>query len=486
MYLRLKQALAILAGGLLLTSSVFAQDTEMMDTVTFTITIENVSGEGTVPTGDVVSVPVGAEEAGPATPGNSYQFSFDAEPGQYLNFATMFGNSNDLFFAPSEEGIALFDMDGAPISGDVTDQVQLWDAGTEVNEEPNVGPNQAPRQPAPNTGDDEMGVVTADIMDGFTYPAVSELLSVTVESMDNHFTVTINNISGNAAISTPLSPVLWVLQVDPAPFFTTNEPDRHLGLERLAEDGNPSVLAHAVLGSSVVSPLSPLAYVVHTEAGPIFITGEAAPDNGLEQLAEEGDSTNLGDHLTMSFENSGIINVPVDAMDPGPALPGGAYQFTIQAAPGEYLSFATMLGQSNDLFFGPDENGIALFDMDGNPISGDVTTQVHLWDAGTEVNEPIGEGPNQAPRQPAPNTGEDEMGVVTLIHDGMLTSSMDMSSEEMDMADEETSEESMADEDMATDDMSSDEMDMDEGMDDMGIHYPNASEIIRVTIDVTP
>ena len=30
--------------------------------------------------------------------------------------------------------------------------VALWDAGTEKNEVPGVGPNQAPRQAAPNTG----------------------------------------------------------------------------------------------------------------------------------------------------------------------------------------------------------------------------------------------------------------------------------------------------------------------------------------------
>jgi len=35
----------------------------------------------------------------------------------------------------------------------------LFDAGTEKNEEPGVGPNQAPRQKAPNTGDAENGKV---------------------------------------------------------------------------------------------------------------------------------------------------------------------------------------------------------------------------------------------------------------------------------------------------------------------------------------
>lgn len=76
-----------------------------------------------------------------------------------------------------------------------------------------------------------------------------------------------------------------------------------------------------------------------------------------------------------------------------------------------------MLAQSNDLFFAPDEQAIALYDLDGEPISGDVSDQVGLWDAGTEVNQPIGEGNQQAPRQAGPDTGADEMGVVQLIAD---------------------------------------------------------------------
>ena len=58
----------------------------------------------------------------------------------------MYVQSNDLFLSPGDTGIALFADDGLPISGDITAQIGLWDAGTEVNEEPGVGANQAPRQ----------------------------------------------------------------------------------------------------------------------------------------------------------------------------------------------------------------------------------------------------------------------------------------------------------------------------------------------------
>jgi hypothetical protein len=94
----------------------------------------------------------------------------------------MFGQSNDLFYAPKEEGIALFDASGKPVAGDITSQILLWDAGTEVNEEPGLGPNQAPLQPAPNTGPAEHGVVRPinEVKDGFHYPTVAEVLRVTI------------------------------------------------------------------------------------------------------------------------------------------------------------------------------------------------------------------------------------------------------------------------------------------------------------------
>ena len=102
--------------------------------------------------------PDGGTEAGPALPGSNYSFSFEAVPGDYLSFATMFVQSNDWFFAPTSSGISLFDGD-VPLEGDITDLIVLWDAGTEVDEEPGLGANQAPRQAGPNTGDAQSGTI---------------------------------------------------------------------------------------------------------------------------------------------------------------------------------------------------------------------------------------------------------------------------------------------------------------------------------------
>jgi hypothetical protein len=92
----------------------------------------------------------------------------------------MFGQSNDLFYAPGAKAIALFDSKGQPLASDITSQLQLWDAGTEVNEEPGLGPNQAPRQAAPNTGTAEKGKVML-VKDQFHYPSVRDVLRVSVK-----------------------------------------------------------------------------------------------------------------------------------------------------------------------------------------------------------------------------------------------------------------------------------------------------------------
>lgn len=127
------------------------------------------------------AVPAGADEPGPIGPGGAYEFTVSLHDGQRLSIATMFVQSNDLFYAPEPGGIQLFD-DGEPVDGNFTDALRLWDAGTEVNEEPGAGPNQAPRQSDPNTGpsEDEYVRRIADVDDGYHYPAVSDVVTLTI------------------------------------------------------------------------------------------------------------------------------------------------------------------------------------------------------------------------------------------------------------------------------------------------------------------
>ena len=127
-----------------------------------------------------VNTPEGAAAPGPIVGGHAYEFTITAVPGAKLTLAMMFGQSNDIFYATAE-GIDLFKND-RPVSGDVTRALTLWDAGTEVNQEPGVGADQAPRQKAPDTGAAENGTVRllTDVKDGFTYPAAGDVLKVTI------------------------------------------------------------------------------------------------------------------------------------------------------------------------------------------------------------------------------------------------------------------------------------------------------------------
>ena len=126
---------------------------------------------------------------------------------------------------------------------------------------------------------------------------------------------------------------------------------------------------------------------------------------------EDGNPTGLAGVLGARYGDgsSGAFNTPEGASGPGPLLPGSAYTFSFSADPGSRLTFATMFVQSNDWFYAPGESGIALWGRDGEPVSGDITSRLLLWDAGTEVDQPPGVGPDQAPRQSGADTGASDL-----------------------------------------------------------------------------
>lgn len=389
-------------------------DDMMMDVTLFTVTVENISGDYTASSTGVFDTIDGGAEPGPAFPGDIYSFEVYANPGDRLSFATMLVQSNDWFFAPGSEGIDLYDADGNPISGDITDSVRLYDSGTEVDQVPGEGADQAPRQAGPDTGDADPDPLVRSVTEGV--PAVAELVQVTVTPGENGlFTVSVQNISGNSALPGPIAPGVFVIHQDGEPIFTPGEADRGLGLEGLAEDGAAGPLAEAIGETTgVATPLAPGVWVATDGSPVLFEDGVVDPGYGLEALAEDGDPAALAAFLETAdgVFHSGVFTTPDGADAPGPAFPGQSYVFEVPAAPGEYLNFATMFVQSNDLFFAPLEQGIPLFDAEGDPLTGDVTEDILLWDAGTEVDEVNGFGPNQAPRQAGPDTGADQDAMV--------------------------------------------------------------------------
>src|SRR6266498_2898850 len=177
-------------------------------------------------------------------------------------------------------------------------------------------------------------------------------------------------------------------------------------------------------GTKFPFALSPGMFVLSTKKAPLFTEGKIAGSNGLDMQAEDGDPSGLVKSLEAMHHASnlhGVFNTPVGAMGAGPVRPGDSYEYSCTAMPGMKLCITRMFGQSNDWFDSPDSNGIALSDATGNPISADVTDKLILWSAGTEVDEEIGIGPNQGPRQKGMNTGVDEHGIVRRVNDARWT-----------------------------------------------------------------
>jgi len=179
--------------------------------------------------------------------------------------------------------------------------------------------------------------------------------------------------------------------------------------------------------------ITPGAYAIYRGQNPVLSRNKAA-SSGLEAVAEAGrpGGTPENDSLVAELEADSTVaragswtpeDTVADPNDPlgevpgaPPIAPDGAFEFDVEAEPGQKLAFATMFVPSNDIFFAPGPGGISLFEGD-EPVSGPVTEDVLLWDAGTEPNEdPASDSPDQAPRQGLefgnPDKGPDENGVV--------------------------------------------------------------------------
>lgn len=111
-------------------------------------------------------------EDGPIGPGASAEFEVSAMSDEYLTLVSMFGQTNDVFVGVDSFPLA---QPGGPI-------VVMLDAGTEINQEPGQGDSQPGSQPEPGSGEAEDGVI-APPDDGFDYPDVDAILSVTVERL---------------------------------------------------------------------------------------------------------------------------------------------------------------------------------------------------------------------------------------------------------------------------------------------------------------
>ena len=298
-----------------------------------------------------------------------------AVPGDYLSLGIMIVQSNDKFLAPSDRGIALFNG-STPVSGDYSNALLVWDAGTEQDQQPGSGSGQ-PLQGNDNTGLTTTAPVLA-IADGsadaggFTYPAAASVMSLTITPVDSvSVPVTVSNVSDPLVTGLnpyPLAGAAWAITDGPgSPLFDAESPDAGRGMEALAEDSSDAALV-AWLADA------PAAYGIQSSG---------------------------------SFRS-------------GPMLSGQQSSFTVQAEPGDYFHFASMLVQSNDKFYAP-AAGIPLFDTNGFMRTGDATMYLQLWDAGTEVDQTPGSGAGQ-PLQGNDDSGLDQNLPVRLLAYGQADS----------------------------------------------------------------
>ena len=105
----------------------------------------------------------------PVAPGSKVMTGFNAEPGDKIAYATMFGFSNDWFYA-NEQSI------DAHMKGDITSKTTLFDSGTGVDQYPGAGNHQALFGGTPQTENR----VISKVGTSYPVPAVQNVIRVTV------------------------------------------------------------------------------------------------------------------------------------------------------------------------------------------------------------------------------------------------------------------------------------------------------------------
>ena len=359
-----------------------------------TITIENVlQSQPLVESGTFM----GTGSPAVILPGQSVAIRFSAAKGEAITFASMYGWSNDMFFAPENPGIMVYEADGTPIEGDVSSQVKLWDNGTRVNQVP--GPAVA------HPGVAETGNITeVKGMDaqGNAYLPASSLVKATLAYNGNsYFTLTLENISGGTANETPLSPGVWAVSynvggslLNPAPLYKKDAPTAN-GLTAIAEAGDNSQLnAYVQSITGIFTPLSPVLVVVYNGiSDPLFKSGENDRGEGLKELAQKGNADILAAALKNKAGIKAVYVLPAaDSKVLLPVIngqPGSSVAQDISVAQGDRIAIATMYGFSNDWFFATSGDGIDA------TKKGDVSAAIGLYDNGTAIDQFPGAGITQ-------------------------------------------------------------------------------------------
>ena len=106
----------------------------------------------------------------PVGPGQKVMTQYKAGDGDKLAFVTMFGFSNDWFYA-NEQALS------AKLSGDITNKTALFDSGTGVDQYPGAGNRQALFGGTPQAENKPISKVGTT----FTIPPVNKVLKITIQ-----------------------------------------------------------------------------------------------------------------------------------------------------------------------------------------------------------------------------------------------------------------------------------------------------------------
>lgn len=366
------KSLALFAGivsSALLTSCDSSDDMMQKEkTLTKTITVENV----VMPKKFVQSGSFRGQDNPPIMPGESTNFKFHAAKNQRLMFITMYGASADWFFAPDHGGIQLYDEQGRAITGDVSNQIKLWDNGSKLTKTETEDANISEVQ----------GVTASSLLK----------VSLAYDEATSEFTATITNTSNtDAQHTTGFSPGVFAVSnfngaelIEKMPFFTPNQKSNP-EVTAIAEGGNINPLLSMVQeNTGIITGISPVLVVLYSgDHNPIFMPGQKDNGIGLKEVAQSGNSTKLMESLK---KMSNVQDVFV--LGTAPVGPGQKVMKTFTAKEGCKIAYVTMFGFSNDWFYA-NETGIPV------THSGNITSSAGLYDNGTAVDQYPGAGNKQ-------------------------------------------------------------------------------------------
>ncbi|MFT3697143.1 MAG: spondin domain-containing protein [Kofleriaceae bacterium] len=250
----------------------------------------------------------------------------------------------------------------------------------------------------------------------FAVPKVSDMFRATLTSTGpGTFSLHFENISTDTTLVTRagtqaihLSAPVWAVhpEVLGSPIFREKGGPTDQSMIAFAEDGdNTQLVSHLMGRTGEGTPLGKAVYAIHQSGQPLYTPGEKDRGLGLEQLAEDGDPTRIAASLAAdhTVSQSDKLVAPFNTGVQGPLQPGDKFELFLEPQPGDRLSFASMFGTSNDWFFATQSDGVPFFNDDGTHVVGQIP--IVLLDLGTEVDEPLRYGPDTGPMQSSPGQG---------------------------------------------------------------------------------